>query len=202
MKQPLIKGEVLSQFELGNIAPDKETRISYLEKSANQNYVPAQYALQRERAEQSFLEIEHDYSSQEGIPDEFTTLQKIMDVQCTWLQGIKEVADRGYPQAQFDLAQYLERMIQAGKDDYIHFAMSLYEKAGDQGHGLAQLRVGQLYYYGYENIVEPDEEKASYWLLRARQNGTFFPFNDDVELLTTLHLIPENPFIVKFFKFF
>ncbi|MDE0151054.1 MAG: bifunctional trypsin-like peptidase domain-containing/SEL1-like repeat protein [Bdellovibrionales bacterium] len=200
-KKAADQGLMFSQYEISYSVEDEEERMKYLKQAADQNYIPAQYALYKELKNRSFLEIEDDYTNLDSTPDEFETLQKIMNVQCTWLKNIKTLADRGYPPAQFDLAKYADRITQSGKDNYIYSAVSLYERAGDQGHGLAQLRIGQLYYYGYKNIIEPNEEKSSYWLLRARQNGIFTPFNDDLALMTILRSNPEDSFTEKAFKF-
>jgi len=194
------QGNAVAQYDIFGFIQGTEKGMDYLRQSAHQNYLPARYALYEEMASQSLLEIQMDYVNPENISDTFETFQKLLDVRCAWLQGLKELADYEYPQAQFNLARFMERMVQFNKDDYMYSAMSLYQKAADQGYGIAQLRLGQLYYYGHKDIVAAEEEKASYWLLRAKQNGFFTPFNDEMELLTTLRAQPEDSFAVRVSK--
>ena len=77
------------------------------------------------------------------------------------------LAQRGYPEAQFNLGWLFENGLGVPQD-YAE-AMAWYQKAADQNYPEAQLSIGWLYSKGFG--VSQDDSKAARWYRKAAEQG-------------------------------
>ena len=71
----------------------------------------------------------------------------------------------GNGDAEFDLGEMYYKKNKFGSPKDPETARYYYEKAAEQGHGMAQYRLGYMYYYGQGGVE--DDEKARYWWEKA-----------------------------------
>ena len=158
---------------------DTEKGQAYLEQAAGQGYILAEFELYYSMS--SCSDMEKSKSAKVNLIDE-----KQEDNACKQNRRavLEEFAERGYPEAQYRLGRWYRN-----RGD-IYTAIEWYERAADQGYQMAQLNLGEIYYYGYNRsdmlddisreynesnefvdndkvIIESDEEQAFYWLHRA-----------------------------------
>jgi TPR repeat protein len=65
----------------------------------------------------------------------------------------------------------------------IRYAIYWFTKAAEQGHALAQYKLGRLYMYGYGEEVQEGSKWAVYWLTKASEQGNFFAKEDRDKML-------------------
>lgn len=87
----------------------------------------------------------------------------------------KKAATQGYAKGQFFLGNtYLEWPFEEGsekdKKDRIQKAISLYEKAANQGYEKAIVKLGYLYEYG--GAIKQNHKKAIFWYKKAAKQGS------------------------------
>jgi TPR repeat protein len=83
------------------------------------------------------------------------------------LATLRDLAESGHPQAQYDLGLvYLNGM---GVSQDLPAAVGWWKKAAEQGHVNAQYKLAHSYREG--RGIEPDAGKAFYWYTRAAEQG-------------------------------
>ena len=88
------------------------------------------------------------------------------DSLCPDVVDLRERANLGDVNAQIEYADYLSSSeVEADR----RLAAKYYELAAEQGHGYAELLIGDCYYFG--DGTEQDYERAFYWFSLAAENG-------------------------------
>ena len=84
-------------------------------------------------------------------------------------------SDNNHTGARFHLALAIEKH---GDPSKINKAVTLYEQASSEGHHQAALNLGNIYYYGQEDMIPKDIEKALfYWEKAYKQGSLRAPFH-------------------------
>ena len=162
IKQLTESGDMYDQWLVSTTDMPYEEKLKWLTKSADQGSAYAQYHLGMLMPSQIYLE---KAAEQGFIPAQFHILthgRSSMEDK-DFFRILRKIAYLGYPPAQYLLAEE----IRSNEAYSIDEAIEWYKKAGEQGDRYAQLELGKMYYYGYENTFKPDEEQAGYWLYRA-----------------------------------
>ena len=181
LEQVAEQGLPSAQYLLGKlyqVHSDFITSSSLFQQAAEQGYVPAQFELY------SLDSCDVEIATENEI-DVINKEQEYNDCMQRWKKNLEDLAERGYPAAQYKIGHFYRR------NHDIHTAIKWYERAAEQGYEDGQLELGEIYYYGYsradmintynresdnireeeapvidEILIEKDEEKAFYWLHR------------------------------------
>lgn len=82
-------------------------------------------------------------------------------------QEVISLADKGDPQAQYELGLMYELGMGIGKD--FDQAFAWYQKSANQEHAKAQYNLG--IFYALAKGVEKDIEQSKHWIRAANKNG-------------------------------
>lgn len=148
LKEKAESGDKVAQFEyagkLENWYPkekDYKEAVSWLQKSANQGYAPAQ------------CNLGYHYSNGIGI--------QVDEVQAVY--WYRKAADQGDATAQYNLGVCYSKGEGVNKSETSAFAW--YKKSADQGNASAEYSVGRAYYYG--EGVSQNNKIAMEWFTKA-----------------------------------
>lgn len=179
------KGDVLAQFQLGNLyytgkdmAKDWEQAVSWHRKAAEQGHAKAQYYMGvyymtgegvakdevqavfwfRKAAEQG------DSEAQADLGFCYASGSGVAKDEVEALKWTRKAAEQGNPAAQYNLGRkYFDGEGGGVKKDEV-LALSLFRKAADQGYASSQVMLGYCYVTG-RAVTKDFVEAYAYWSL-------------------------------------
>lgn len=188
------QGNVIAMMNIGNLYASKvigkrdpEEAMKWYRKSAEQGYVGAMHTLAEyysgwwddvpEDMEMAYkwYEMAAEKGEKYRLPWIFTYVDKEEEYKLgldyyndqdysNAKEHLLKAAELGHAEAQYVLGNnYLD-------DGYdLYEAFSWYFKAAKQGVAYAMGMVAQIYEYGIEDYIKPDESKANEWYLKAAE---------------------------------
>jgi len=188
LEEAAMGGHLAAQYELGLIYNEQdEESISWLHESAEAGYVKSQLALGhyyfrlsrlsnfRERGFLSGAERLFEKAAQAGDAEGQYHLAQLYyyhrgkDVTEVW-SLLESAANQGYPDAQYQLGKHYSNLFLELQDE--SKAIFWYQKAVDQGHLKAQVKMGNRYLLGSSVIKKNPEHGLKMLKLVAEQGDT------------------------------
>jgi TPR repeat protein len=180
------RGQVQAQVKVGKmyqegigVGKDIDQALYWFRRAATEGDAEAQFLLGRLYHEGGGVPVDRaaarslfEQAAQKGYEGAVLFLNTIESIGYqfdeSWhnrIPALKQLAEDGDLEAQYQLAQRYERGINGVKKD-LAVALGWYQRAGTGGHLMAMRALAQIYAEGLDG-VKPDPEAAAKWTARA-----------------------------------